>query len=407
MAEIQSLREVFRKEGLQFINKLFSNYIIISEKLNATRFSFEKDDKGKFLFFKKDSSISAIERTMTQLFEEPINYIENLSKDVKDKIPKGYRFGLRYFHSETPVNIQYDRIPENGLILTDIKDIESNKVVDDMDILNSMASLLKVQNPPVIWYGNLDEAQKTRLIEYLRTSEDLLQSKFKTTSFTKYIISILNPSMKKTSLNNDIDKPIDSVIFKFIGESEGEVIYAKVVDPIIQQINRTNEEERAPQDMYGIILSDIVEFIKINGLQKYKSTKGSDDSRFVELICLIYNDYISKNGYKFQGVELDPLAFSSVPKLDLNIGLIPNIKTRETIQLSSIYKNIFKIMMGAFSKPKRKATGTMTQLLIDDLKEISGRIKEKVGMQLPIEESILTFEDYLFRKKQNNYSIKD
>jgi hypothetical protein len=106
-------------------------------------------------------------------------------------------------------------------------------------------------------------------------------------------------------------------------------------------------------------------------------------------------------------VELDPLAFSSVPKLDLNIGLIPNIKTRETIQISSIYKNIFKIMMGAFSKPKRKATGTMTQLLIDDLKEISGRIKEKVGMQLPIEESILTFEDYLFRKKQNNYSIKD
>jgi hypothetical protein len=405
MAEIQSLREVFRKEGLQFINKLFSNYIIISEKLNATRFSFEKDAKGKFTFFKKDSNITAIERTMTQLFEEPINYIENLPKDVKDKIPTNYRFGFRYFHSETPVNIQYDRIPENGLILTDIKDLKEDKIVDDMDILNSMASLIKVQNPPVIWYGNLDDAQKIRLIEYLRTSEDLLQSKFKTTSFTKYIISILNPSMKATALNNSIDKPIDSVIFKFIGD--GEIAYAKVVDPIIQQINRTNEEDREPQDMYGIILSDIVEFVKINGLQKYKSTKGSDDSRFVELICLIYNDYISKNGYKFQGVELDPLAFSSVPKLDLNIGLIPNIKTRETIQLSSIYKNIFKIMMSAFSKPKRKATGTMTQLLVDDLREISNRIKEKVGLQLPIEESILTFEDYLFQKKQNKYTIKD
>jgi hypothetical protein len=407
MAEIQSLRELFRKEGLQFIEKLFSNYIIISEKLNATRFAFENDDEGKFTFHKKDSAISAIERTITQLFEEPINYIEQLPKSVKDKIPTGYKYGFRYFHSNTPINIQYDRIPENGLILTDIKELKTGKIVDDIDILNSMASLLNVQKPPVIWFGNLDDVQKSKLLEYLKTPEDQLKSKFKTISFTNYIISILNPSMKKTALNNDIEKPIDSIVFKFIGKDGKDIVYSKAVDPIIQQINRTNEEERAPQDMYGIILSDIVEFVKINGLQKYTLDKGSYDTKFVELICMIYNDYISKNGYKFNGVELDSLSFSSIPKLDLNIGFIPNIKTRETIKLSTIYKNIFKIMMAAFSKPKRKPTGTMTQLLIDDLREISTRIKEKVGMQPTVEESLLTFEEYLFQKRQKSYVIKD
>jgi hypothetical protein len=221
------------------------------------------------------------------------------------------------------------------------------------------------------------------------------------------MISILNPSMKKTALNDDIEKPIDSIIFKFIGKDGKEVLYSKAIDPIIQQINRTNEEEREPQDMYGIILSDIVEFLKINGLQKYNVSKGPFDTKFVELVCIIYNDYIAKNGYKFNGVELNSLSFSSVPKLDLNSGLIPNIKTRETIKLSNIYKNIFKIMIAAFSKPKKKASGTITELLISDLQDISSKIKQKVGMELPEEKSVLTFEDYLFRKKQNSYVIKD
>ena len=35
MAEILTLREVFRREGIQFIEKLFNSYVIISEKLNA------------------------------------------------------------------------------------------------------------------------------------------------------------------------------------------------------------------------------------------------------------------------------------------------------------------------------------------------------------------------------------
>ena len=40
MAEILSLREIFRKEGMQFVKKLFDEFVVISEKLNATRFCF-------------------------------------------------------------------------------------------------------------------------------------------------------------------------------------------------------------------------------------------------------------------------------------------------------------------------------------------------------------------------------
>jgi len=408
MAEILTLREVFRKEGLQFVHKLFDGFVIISEKLNATRFAFEKSKDGELTFYRKDGKITAIERTLNQLFEEPINYISNLPKEVLAEIPTGYRFGFRYFHSTTPINIKYDRLPLNGLVLTDMRRVDDSKIVDDMTILNALSDLMMVEKPPIIWYGKLDDVQKTRLLDYLRTPEDQIVKKFETNSFTKYIISILNPSMKKTSLGNSIDSPIDSIVFKFLGQEKNETFYAKAVDPMVQLINKTNEEDREPQDMYGIILSDIVEFVSMNGLQKYSLEDGSADERFISLVCQIYNDYIKKNGYKFDGVELDSLSFASTPKFDLNAGLIPDTKTRELIKESSINKNIFKIMVASFSRPRKKPSGTVTQMLVDDLKSVSSKIKNKVDAETTDTlGGIMTFEDYLKNKAEKSWTIKD
>lgn len=407
MAEIQTLREVFRKEGLQFVHKLFDNFVIISEKLNATRFCFERDKDGSLHFYKKDGKITSIDRTLSKIYEEPIHYIENLSKEILDKLPIGFRFGFRYFNNATPIKIAYDKLPLNNLVLTDIQN-SKGKIIDDINILNPISDLLLVDKPPIIWYGKLDEVQKTRLMEYLRTPEDQLIKRFETDSFTKYIISILNPELKKTSLNSDIEKPIDSIMFKFIFENGKEVIYAKAVDPIIQQLNKTNEEEREPQDMYAIILSDIVEFIKINGLKKYALKESDSDKRFSELVCLIFNNYIKKYGYRYEGVELDPLSFSSLPEFSLNTGLISNLETRDLLKDSTINKNIFKIMMTAFSKPKKKPVGLMTQTLVDDLKEISTKIKEKTENVEKVKESSMpTFEEFFIKKTEKSWSIKD
>jgi hypothetical protein len=177
---------------------------------------------------------------------------------------------------------------------------------------------------------------------------------------------------------------------------------------MVQLINKTNEEDREPQDMYGIILSDIVEFVSMNGLQKYSLEEGSADERFISLICQIYNDYIKKNGYKFDGVELDSLSFASTPKFDLNAGLIPDTKTRELIKESSINKNIFKIMVASFSRPRKKPSGTVTQMLVDDLKSVSAKIKNKVDAETTDTlGGIMTFEDYLKNKAEKSWTIKD
>lgn len=405
MAEILSLREIFRKDGVQFVKRLLNEFVVISEKLSATRFCFERTSEG-LEFYKKDGKITAIDRTMSSLYEAPIRYIESLSSEIISELPIGFRYGFRYFHTLKPANISYDSIPLNGLVLTDIRN-PKGRIINDVNILNTISDFLTVEKPPIIWYGKLDDSQKTRILEYLRCPEEELKTRFKTDSFTRYIISILNPEISSTALKADIEKPIDSVIFKFISEDTREVVHAKIIDPAISLYSKTVEREREPQDLYGIILSDVVEFIKITGLSKYKISKDVFDERYLELVSQIYNKYMEKNGYKYVGIHVDPLSFAAVPEFDINVEFVTDLKTRDLIKQSSINKHIYKIMVSSLNKMKKKPTGTVTQMLIDDVIEVTKKIKSKVEETPEIKESsFMTFEEYYLKKIENNKAIK-
>lgn len=405
MAEILSLREIFRKDGVQFVKRLLNEFVVISEKLSATRFCFEKTNEG-IEFYKKDGKITAIDRTMSSLYEAPIRYVESLSKEVIDELPIGFRYGFRYFHTIKPANISYDNLPLNGLVLTDIRN-SKGRVINDINILNTISDFLMVEKPPIIWYGKLDDSQKTRILEYLRCPEEDLKSKFQTDSFTRYIISILNPTISTTALKTDIEKPIDSIIFKFISEDTSEIVHAKIIDPALSLFSKTVEKEREPQDLYGIILSDVVEFIKITGLSKYKISKDVFDERYLEIISQIYNKYIDKNGYKYVGININPLSFAAVPEFDINTDFVTDIKTRDLIDQSSINKHIYKIMVSSFFKMRKKPRGTVTQMLIDDTIEVSKKIKHLIEEIPEIKESsFLTFEEYYLKKIESDKVIK-
>ncbi len=404
MAEIQTLRQVFLNDGMKFVNKLFNQFVVVSEKLNATRFCFERTENG-LVFYKKDGKITSIDRTMSSLYEAPIRFIESLPKEDIEKLPLGYKYGLRFFHTTKPANITYDKLPLNGLVLTDIKS-PKGKVIDDVSILNGISDLLRVEKPPIIWYGELDQAQKTHLLDYLRTPENELIKRFNTDSFTKYIISILNPELKSTALKDDVEKPVDSIIFKFMNKDGTDITHAKVIDPVITQINRSNDEEREPQDMYGIILSDLVEYIKVTGLQKYGLKTFGEEDRYIELINEIFKQYIKKNGYKYEGIEVDPLSFATVPEFDLNTGLIDDQKVRDLIKASTINKHIYKILLSSFSKPKKKPSGTVTQILLDDVADIIKKMKEKIKNVNVGESSFPTFEDYFTKRIEEERKIK-
>ena len=68
------------------------------------------------------------------------------------------------------VDIEYDTLPKNNLILTHIQVLNPNdptqikKVIRDPQVLNKWADTLGVQRPPIIFQGKLQSNQKDDLI---------------------------------------------------------------------------------------------------------------------------------------------------------------------------------------------------------------------------------------------------
>jgi hypothetical protein len=105
---------------------------------------------------------------------------------------------------------------------------------------------------------------------------------------------------------------------------------------------------------------------------------------------------------------MDPLSFTDMPQFDLNIGFITNEKTREFLEKTKINKVIFRILVSSIIRPKKKATGTLTETLLQDLKLIVSKINNKVdNVTEETKASLETFEEYLQRKQESKYIIKD
>jgi hypothetical protein len=117
---------------------------------------------------------------------------------------------------------------------------------------------------------------------------------------------------------------------------------------------------------------------------------------------------MKKMSYRYEGIEINPLDFAKAPQFELNTGLITDLATREILSKSTINRHIFKIMMGAFNKPKKKPTGTVTQMLIDDVIDLASKIKEKIAFTSEVKESSFpTFEEFFNKKRDNGWVIPD
>jgi hypothetical protein len=123
MVGIKHLSEIYKKQGSEFLDNLFSRDVSVTEKLNGMSFSFERSIfDGTIYFYKRDQNnpISKIDRVLMQQYEDPIFHIKNLSESVISEIPGGWRFGMEFFLNNSPVSIAYQRSPKNGLVLTHI-----------------------------------------------------------------------------------------------------------------------------------------------------------------------------------------------------------------------------------------------------------------------------------------------
>lgn len=367
---------------LDSLKKNFNNYLLVTEKLDGCKISLRKID-NKLCLFKKDDRfpISIVDRTFFSLYEKAFEYVNTLNSDL---IPNNWNFGFEYFPSNKPANIYYDRIPKNNLVLTHISIKKDNgkteKIIKDPIILNKWSSILEVENAPIIFNGKLNEKNK----------KELLNSDF---SIEK-IFTIL--SKDKSTLNESLDKKIDSLIFNFIKDGKDDLIF-KVSDVFEE------ETKKETTDTYSIIIIDIIEFIEKNGLFVNNYLEGTKEQRYIELICNIFNNYIKNNSEKYKDLNFDNPEFTKSEEFSLNTKFINNETTLKYLETKK-YDSLFQIFLSTFRKKRVKETKIITKYIIDELNQIIERISFIISLEEP---SVKTFNDITQFKSLSKMSFKE
>jgi len=390
MSGITHLYDLYNKKGKDFVDKILNSYVTVNEKMDGSAFIFERDiDTGKFLFYKRDqrNPITLVDRTLMKYYEKPINYIESLPPHIIQKIPRGWRFGLEYFSSNNPVEIVYDRIPKNNLILSYVhKKDESGSpkgTIQNKESLDTWADLVGVERPPIIFQGNLNDNQKEQILGFLRTPFEDLVNEYKTRSFVAFIIGVLNPDLKNTALNLDLEKPIEGIVFRF-GEdgSEDEPILSKMVNPVFTELAKSKSKKKRedkPSDFLGIAILDVMNFILENGVGSFKADGETEDERYISFISDVFVKFLDEYASKYKNADFQEPEYLRRDEFRMNKDMVNDKRVLKYVDLDEAFESLYKLILNSFRKIKKRPGGIITQPIMDQFNSLISQIEKRVS----------------------------
>lgn len=394
---LQNLQTYFESVNRNEFTKLIEQPCVVTEKVQASSFHVKVDDTG-YLYYKSGnkSPMNRIDRTLSSYYEPAIKFFRSIEPEVRQEIPKNWKFGFDYMTEKKTVDVEYDKLPKNNLILTHIQVLSNadhsqiKKVIRDPKVLYKWADILGVQRPQVIFEGTLQSDQKDALISILEASERERQERFKIQGFARTMYSIFNRGLNKTALNDSLDQSIDSIVINFFEGKTAKTF--KICEEDKKPI------DRKPADSYQISLLDIVEFVGDFNLKEIELEAEQADQRYIDLICVIFNDYIKNNAHRYVGVKFDRPEFSDSDHFKVSTKFIDNTDTIELIEDNETLSHLFQIMIGSFRNKRKKETDVINQDLMDQINELVNRIESKV-MSSVKEDEVMSFRGYILNDK--------
>jgi hypothetical protein len=394
MAGLSHIKDLYQKKGKEFISDLLNKHVIVNEKMDGAFFGIKKNcESNQIDFYKKGGKLSYIDRVLSKYYEPAIQHIESLESI---DLPCDHYFGFEYFVNKTSQKVEYDRLPQNNLILSYIhilgEDGEPIKTIQDGATLNEWADKLQVERPPIVFEGKLTDEQRVQIMEFIYTPLEELLEKFKTTSFTKHILSVFNPELKASFLNDDMDKSIEGLVFRFYEpDSTGEdsVFLAKLIDPWFQQnaIDRAESqrtEAKKSDDYIWITVTDLMNYIeRFNNaeLRNLPAEGETADERYVSLINSIYKGFVREFGDKYAELDIKIPDYLTRDEFNVNFDLVKDPEVVDLIETNSNYKEIYRILLNVFRKKNIRIgasffTQPMKQILHSQINKIMNIVNE-------------------------------
>lgn len=401
MAGINNLKEIYEKKGESFLNGLLNQYVIINEKVDGAFFGVKKTQEDKFKYFKKSGEITYVDQVLMKYYNPAILHFHNLSDEKRQRIPANFFFGFEYFTKSDIRSSKRADLPKNNLVLSYIHRLDENgKIVETLqskDQLTRWASYLEVDAPPIIFEGRLDDEQKSKILEFVYTEQKDLEEKFKTTSFTKYIIAVLCPD----ETSEFSDRELETIVFRFYGEdSENEAFLAKLVDPIFQHRSQEVQHKTSnSQDYIWLIVIDLMnhfEMYDIDDLRKMISDSESYEQKYIDLINRIFKDFLADYSEKYDGLELEVPEYLKRPEFELDVNLVGDPEVVNLIKKNSTNLEIYKVLLNFFRKVRKKSSvGFFTPEMISQLNLIVQKIKNIIMGDAVYEGLFPSFSEFI------------
>ena len=395
------------QHGIEFVDALMNNYVVVYEKKDCSVLSFMRcGEELKFFKGNDKEEITPLNYALHNYFEEGINYIKRASSIFFREFPDKWLFKMNYKPS---VNSDVAGVNPDGtddmLELSAIVS-DSGNVMKEESMLSSWAERLCVGYVKPVFSGFLNEFQKSRLYAYIK--EPVLSGDV---TFSSYIMNILNPNVQADNA--------DGYYFNFYKNGSKKAIALKLIDPMVSAFARKAKESNVKfSNTSELVLLNFTCWLKNVDLSKYKVEGNTDDERYLDLICKLFNDYI----------EAESTIYSTYIKESynaINLDRIKNEKTRELLSKHSQYQEPFQIIAGSFKSPKDtdyvNPTSLMNSEIVDSFNGEVERIMKKVsvegvtpsgldGGKKPSEvhkpkepEKFLTFIDFITQDKDSDY----
>lgn len=413
---MKTFQETIQSNGLEFVRDLMNGYTMVYEKINASTLSFKRiDDTLYFYKGRNNEEINSINSMLYSYFQNGIDHVKRTSLIWYKELPENWLFRMQYVIQNDNNMINYNNMPQNNLILSCID--TGNTIIEDPNVLKKWADRLQIDYTQPVFNGFLSEFQKERLVEYLQNGD------LNGISFSQYVISLLNPNLTHSALSDEFMGGIDSFIFKFYKPGAKKSTTLKLIDPYMSALIKQNKHEFGKIDgtESEVILANFIAYLQTVNLNDIKADGETEDERYIDVICKLFNNYIKKEQELIKGMKGGVNESYSV-----NLDKIKNEETVELLRSNPSLTTVFQIITGMFmnkkseNNPNSLISGSVMDAFNKEVSDIWNHVadkttsvqsfKELMGGDKTEEtpEKVLTFSEFMTSiGKADEYSDDD
>ena len=360
----------------QLLDELFENELTAYEDVQGSKL-YVSWNGSQFIIKPKSLSaepINQIDLALQYYYNKAVNFFNSFDDRVKSLMPKKWHFIFEYFPDENPGNIEYQRMPKNGLVLTGI--CKGNKYEYTLDELMEFSRLFNVDHLPVIFQGNLNQDQIQAIKYFLNTSSDDLEFVFGEKSFAFFFYKLLNPYSKNSFLMDDFQHNIEKIIIRIKDKD----LSFEIFNPLYKRISDTNSTEFV--EVYSLILLNFMNYCQSINIDEIKIKEPKRDLAYISLICKLFNIYMTDAKDDILDFQFSIPDFFDKEKFKINIELINNKATKEFLMEDAKLEYIFKIVLGSFNRKKKKPIGVFNDSTLNLFNTFVDKINQVIDLSL-------------------------